>query len=56
MIDRDTAATLSVIQTKRDLADYDVQFTDTAADLEEIEQEARALIEVLEQIARSNHD
>ena len=56
MIDRDTAATLSVIQTKRDLADYDVQFTDTAADLEEIEQESRALIEVLEQIARSNHD
>ena len=55
MIERDTAATLSVIQTKRDLADYDIQFTDTTADLEAIEREARELIDALVKIVRSNH-
>lgn len=49
-IERDTAAFLAEIQSKRDKADYDTGFSDSIEEVEEVAQRARKFIESMREV------
>ncbi|QGA80809.1 HEPN domain-containing protein [Candidatus Nanohalobium constans] len=50
LISKETAATLSRVETKRNLSDYELEIDDTEEDLKEIEQKARKFVKEMNKL------
>ena len=54
LISKQTAAFLSIIQTKRDISDYELEMKEDKEELKEIETEAKEFIEQMREVVKSN--